>query len=74
MKVRDEDVKRGVGEAFAEWLADHPVSLPATIEAAAKDAITEWLNSHEEYLISAIAEKLVGFVKAAQLPTEGPEQ
>jgi len=59
MTTEHDATKAGVSDAWDFWLSQHDVSVPETIEAAVKDAVTKWLNIHgEDLFASAIAEVL----------------
>lgn len=46
-------------DSWDSWLAEHDVSVPATIEDAVKTAVTVWLNRHGEQLFrEAITEAI----------------
>jgi hypothetical protein len=55
--TNESSAARGVREAWDYWLSDHPVSVPEIIEVAVRDAFAEWLNSHADEIIAAIAER-----------------
>lgn len=42
--ARDALVREGIAEAWAEWLHQNALAVGDLIEAATKEAVTEWLD------------------------------
>lgn len=43
-----DSIKAGVTDAWDFWLSQHDVSVPATIQAAVKEVVADWLYEHGE--------------------------
>jgi hypothetical protein len=56
--TKQSAVAQAVEEAWAEWLHDHPISVPETIEAAVEKAFGKWLDTNEDVLLDKIAKKV----------------
>jgi hypothetical protein len=55
MKIDSESVKEGITDGFFIWAQEHCVSFPNMMEAAIREAFTEWLENHSTEIIAAIA-------------------
>ncbi|MDT3395465.1 hypothetical protein RKE29_02160 [Streptomyces sp. B1866] len=56
MPANSHLLKQATGEAFADWLDQHEITVPEAIEAAVEKAFTRWLTAHTDDLVTAIAE------------------
>jgi len=55
MSPNPEAVRRGVADACADWLDQHPVSVPQLVTEGVQEAVTSWLDANKEAVISSIA-------------------
>jgi hypothetical protein len=51
-------IKEGAQGSFDFWLSQHPISTEATIEAAVKQAFSEWLDLHTAEILKRLEKKL----------------
>ena len=56
---KPSQVAQGVDMAWSFWLSQHPVSVPdiieMAVEKAARTALDNWLDTHTEEIVRAIA-------------------
>ena len=64
---RRAQASEAIGEAWAFWLSQHPVSLGDIITDAVKAATGEWLASNTDQLLHRIASEV-----AKRIPPPGP--
>ncbi len=57
---KETDVRLGVRDAWDFWFSQTPISTPRFIAEAIKEVFKEWLDAHEEEIITAIAEQAKG--------------
>ena len=55
--AKANSASEGVRDAWALYLADHPITIGDSIEDAIEKAFSLWLSSHSEELIRTIAQK-----------------
>ncbi len=55
--AKANSASEGVRDAWALYLADHPITIPESIEDAVLRAFSSWLETHTEELIRVIAQK-----------------
>ncbi len=55
--AKANSASEGVRDAWALYLAVHPITIPDIIEDAVEKAFSSWLETHTEELIRVIAQK-----------------
>ncbi len=55
MSDRHQQASEAIGEAWAWWLSQHPVSVSDIITDAAENATAKWLASNTDELLNRIA-------------------
>lgn len=72
--MRDDKVKQAVGEAFSDWLSQHPITLETifekAIEKAVDKAVDRWMDAHEEEILDKIGSAAL-FVLETQAKQKG---
>jgi len=63
---RHTQASEAIGEAWAFWLSQHPVSLGDIITDAVKTATGDWLAAHKDELLDRIAGEVA---KGVPVPT-----
>lgn len=56
--MNESKVQKGVQQAMAMWLHEHPVSMGDIMEAAIKEAVTKWLDANEDELLTKLAAEM----------------
>ena len=59
-----------ISEGVFAWFADHPISIPETIESGVYKAVYKWFDDHETEIIDAIAERVAA--QQANVPPPDP--
>jgi hypothetical protein len=56
---RESSTENGIREAWDFWLSQHPISVAAIVEKAAKEAVTAWLDANREQIIMLLTHPMM---------------